>query len=104
MLILTDSQKVTLAIAPVSKAGNPAVVESSAWSSSDDTVLTVVAADDGMSAVATVTGVLGSAQVSVSADADMGEGVETLIGTLDVDVVAGQAVSLGISVGAPEEI
>ena len=100
--VLTDVQKVSLAIAPVDAAGNAAPVETVVWSSTDETVLTVVAAEDGLSAVATAVGKLGTAQVKVDADAQLGEGVVTLTGLQDFEVVASQAVALGVVVGAPE--
>ena len=102
-LILTDSQQVSLAIQPVDKAGNPAPVEGVAWTSSDVTVLVVTAADDGLSAVAASTGKIGTAQVNVTADALIGEGIAEITGVLDVEVKAGQAVALNISAGAPGE-
>lgn len=103
MLLLTDVQKVVLSIRPVDAAGNPAPVDGvPTWSVSDPTLLSVSPAGDGMSAVVTANGPLGSAQVSVSADADMGAGVVLISGTLDVTVSASQAVSLSISSGAPE--
>lgn len=102
-MILQDAQKVKLTIAPVDAAGNPATVEGvPVWVSSDESVLSVVADADGMSAYAIAVGPLGDAQVAVTADADLGPGVVTLTGTLDVTVVAGQAVSLAVAAGAPE--
>jgi len=102
-LILTDVQKVSLSIQPVSAAGNPAPVDGApVWSSSAPDVVTVTAAPDGMSAVAVTTGKLGTAQISVSADADLGAGVTTITGTLDLEVQASQAVSLNVTAGAPE--
>jgi alkylation response protein AidB-like acyl-CoA dehydrogenase len=101
-LILTDEQKVALAVAFTDRMGNPASVEGSpVWASSDPCV-EVTAAADGLSAVATTTGPLGTAQVSVSADADLGEGVKSIVGTLDIEVVAAEAANVGISAGAPE--
>jgi hypothetical protein len=47
-------------------------------------------------------GPLGSFQVNVSADADMGSGVETITGVLAVQVVASQAASLNIVAMEPE--
>lgn len=44
------------------------------WQSSDDTVLSVVPAADGMSAVIS-TGAPGSARVTATADADLGAGI-----------------------------
>lgn len=104
MLILTDVQKVALAIAPKSAAGNPAAVDGvPVWSSSDETVLTLTVADDGFSAEAVTTGKLGTAQVNVTADADLGDGTKTITGVLDVEVKASEAVALDISAGAPTD-
>lgn len=102
MLVLTDVQKVALAINPVSAAGNPAVVESVAWSVSDDTLFTLEVSEDGLSAVLFTTGKLGSGQVNVIADADLGDGVTEIAGALEVSVQASEAVSLNISAGTPE--
>lgn len=102
-LILTDIQKVALSIKPVSAAGNPAPVDGKPeWVSSAPDVVTVEAAEDGMSAVVMTTGKLGTAQVAVKADADLGEGVVEITGVLDVEVKASAAVSLSIEAGAPE--
>lgn len=101
-LVLTDIQKVSLSITPTSAAGNPAPVDGApVWTSSDESVLTVTASEDGLSAEAVTTGKLGVAQVSVSADADLGEGVTTITGVLDVEVKASEAVSLAVSAGTP---
>lgn len=103
MLILTDVQKCALSIAPVDGAGNPAPVDGvPLWGVTNNGVLDLVVAEGGMSAVITANGPLGTGQVTVSADADLGEGVTTLSGLLDVEVIAGQAVSLGIAAGTPE--
>lgn len=102
-LILTDIQKVTLSISPRSAVGNPAPVDGvPVWQVSDSSVLEVTTAEDGFSAVAVTTGKLGVCQVSVSADADIGEGVQTITGVLDVEVKASAAVNLDISAGTPE--
>jgi hypothetical protein len=104
MLLLTDTQQVDLSVAFLDKAGNPAVVDGApVWSSSDDTVLTVTAAADGLSATAVATGKLGQAQVSVTADADLGAGTTSISGTLDVTVQAGSAVVANIAAGTPTE-
>ena len=102
-MILTDTQEVDLAIQPLDKKGKPAQVDGvPAWVSSDTTIITVTPAADGLSAVATA-GNIGHAQVTVSADADLGPGVTTITGVLEIDVAGGQAVSLGITAGTPRE-
>jgi uncharacterized protein YjdB len=74
------------------------------WTSSDETVATVTQdAADPLKAVI-VAGLPGTAQVNVSADADLGDGIATIAApALDVTVLAGQAVALGsIATGTPE--
>ena len=102
-LVLVDTQKVSLSINPVDAKGNPAPVEGISWAVSDETILGIVVSDDQKSAVVSALGPLGVSQVSVSADVTIGDGVDTLAGTLDVTVVAGKASSLGITVGTPSE-
>lgn len=103
-LVLSDTQQCVLTINPVDKKGKPASVEagSTKWTSSDATVATVAAEMDSVQAVVTAVGP-GTCQINVAADADLGMGVATIAGTLDVTVTAGQAVSLGISTGTPSE-
>ena len=103
MLKLTDEQKVALSIDPRTAAGNPASVDGvPVWTSSDPDIVALEVAEDGKSAVATAAGGLGAAQVSVVADADLGEGVRELTGVLDIEVLAAEAVELGITAGTPE--
>jgi len=100
--ILTADQEVPVTVAFDDDHGNPAVVDGvPVWASSDDTILMVVAADDGMSAVVSAVGPDGTGQISVTADADMGSGVVSVIGLLDMEVVAGAAAVAVISAGTP---
>jgi hypothetical protein len=104
MLVLTDSQFVTLNVTPVTKAGNPATIDGAPkWSVSDESVLTLEVSEDGLSCKAVTTGKLGDAQVNVVADADMGEGVVEITGVLEVSVKAGAAASVAVTAGTPEE-
>lgn len=101
--LITVDQQINGSVAFTDRNGNPAVVDGvPAWSSSDPAVLAVTPADDGMSALVVPVGPLGTAQVSVRADADLGEGVREIIGTADVEVVAGEAVAAVVTFGAPE--
>lgn len=103
-LILTDTQKATCTIQPLNSKGNPAPVDGvPEWSSSNPAVASVTPSADGLSAVVTALGI-GTSQVSCTADADMDEGeTRAITGTLDVDVRASEAVTLGINAGTPEE-
>lgn len=103
-LILTATQQVNLSVSFVDKAGNAAKVDGlPVWTSSDSNILTVTPSEGGLSAMVATVGPVGTAQVSVQADADLGEGVTALIGTLDVEVVAAQAVVAVLAAATPEE-
>lgn len=103
---LTVLQKMTgLTISsPVDRKGNPAPIDGPpAWSSSDESVATVVASGDGMFADIIATGVPGVAVVTVSGDADLGEGTTTIETPINVSVVSEQAVGFGLTLGAVED-
>lgn len=103
-LVLTDAQKVTLSVSFTTKAGNPAPVDGAPqWVSSDPSVIQVVQSEDGLSAEAITVGPLGTAQVSVVADADLGEGTTAITGVLDIEVKASAAVFAIVAAGAPVE-
>jgi hypothetical protein len=57
--------------------------------------------EDGLSAQIDAVGPLGNFQVTVTVDADLGEGVKPLIGILDVEVVASEAVVVNFQAGTP---
>jgi hypothetical protein len=70
-----------------------------AWASSNESVLSLTPSEDGMSATGTIAGPVGNAQISVRIDADTSdEGVKELIGTSDVEVVAGEAATIELDV------
>jgi len=99
---LTDIQQVTLAITAVDARGNPAKLDGApVWATSDAALLSIVASEDGLSCVATAVGPLGTAQVTVSADADLGEGTRELAGLLDVEIIASEALNITIVPGTP---
>lgn len=102
--VLRDDQRVTVSITPVDARGNAAQLGSvPAWV--DGTGQTdLEPSADGLSCIITPKGVLGTTQISVSADADLGDGVVTITGVLDLEVIAGQAVGFAINPGAPESL
>lgn len=104
VLKLTDSQQCKLAIKPTDKAGNVAPIDGAPdWRSSNSEVVTVTPSADGLSADVVTTGALGTATVSVSADADLGEGTKQISGSIDIEVGAGEAVTVEVTAGTPEE-
>lgn len=103
MLQLTNTQQCALSVQGVDKKGNPAQLDSVVFTSSDNSVATVTSdpSDPNKALVKAVAA--GTAQINVTADADLGDGVTELTGTLDLTVVAGQAVGFVINTGTPEE-
>ena len=90
-------QKVKLSINPVDAFGNPAKVDGvPAWSLSDDILAALEVHPSGLETVLTSLGPVGSVKVSVAADADLSDGVRSLIGEAIVDIEAGEAVDLGL--------
>ena len=103
-LVLTDVQKVDLSVTPVDARGNPGVLDGvPVWSTSDDTLVDVTPSDDGLSATIVAKGPLGTCQISVTADADLGEGVKEIAGVLDIEIKGSATVSLNIGAGIPTD-
>lgn len=102
--ILRDDQQVDLSVAFTDRFGNTASVDGAPVWSEANGLMTLTPSADGLSCTCVPVGSLGSTQVSVSADADLGSGVTALIGTLDVTIVAGQAVGLTVSFGTPSDV
>lgn len=103
VLLLTNGQKVDLLIQPVDAYGNAARVDGvPVWSVSDASMGSVSPSADGMTATFTTAGPLGTVQVNVQADADLGQGLRTIAATLDIQIESGEAVALSIVAGVPQ--
>lgn len=91
---LPDGNLVVVAVGYVDAQGDEAEVDGDvAWASSEDAIATATVDPDD-SAICTISSVsLGTAQISATADADLGDGTRSLVCTLDVTVVAGEAVA-----------
>ena len=102
LITITNEEKVPVTLAPLTAAGNPATVDGTpVWAViSGDATLEVSA--DGMSAYLVSGAANTNSQVTVTADADLGEGVTEITDTLDLAVVAATASQLGATVGAAE--
>ena len=86
---------VELQVAYVDAGGNPAKVDGAvSWQSSDTSIVSVqVDAADTTKCSITSGQNVGQAQVSATADADLGTGTRNLVTLLDVTIVAGEAVA-----------
>lgn len=103
-LTLTDEQKVSFTLVARTKAGNPAPLDGlPSWVVSDPDVLSLEVSEDGYTATVAATGQLGTAQLSVTVDADMDEEeVREITGTCDIVVVAAEAHTIQLQPGEPE--
>lgn len=101
--ILTADQQVGLSFSAKDKYGNDAGIDGTpTWTSSDESKVTVSGGADGKSATAVAVGPVGTAQISVRADADLGDGAREVVGVLDIEVIAGEASVVALSAGTAE--
>lgn len=100
-MILVNGYEVDLAINPLDEDGNPTQIDGTPiWMSSNPGIVEILPVADGLSAIAKTKGVLGHADINVTADADLSEGIRNIIGTIGIDVPAGEAMSMEIITGA----
>lgn len=98
---MNSVQQFNVTIKIVNKKGQPASVDGTPeWLSDNTDVLALTPSPDGMSCDVVAVGIPGTAKVQVSADADLGAGVESLVGTLDVSVIAAPATAITLTPGA----
>jgi hypothetical protein len=105
MYTLPSDHYINVSVAYVDASGNAAVVDGDpVWQSSDTAIITVaVNPTDAFQASVTPVGPAGTAQVHITADADVGQGVQELVTLFDVSVAAGTAVAGTVSVvGDPQ--
>ena len=105
-MLLPDDKTVSASVAFTDAKGKPAKVDGiPIWASDNEDAATVAAADDGMSAVVTPGTLVGpepwTANITVTADADLGAGVVAIIGTGSVTVTGGAASVVEITFGQP---
>jgi hypothetical protein len=103
--INTDQNYPNAMLEITNKAHQPAPVDDvPVWASSDETVLMVTPAADGMSALID-TVAAGTARITVTADADLGDGMVTITGVSeDIHVTVGpssMASIVTLNLGAP---
>lgn len=102
---ITINQKVSGQVTAVDRKGNPAQVEAGSWKfSSSDPAVAEITQDAEDESKFTVTSVgFGVCQINVSADADLGEGVEEISAFAAVEVIKEKAVGFGFTFGEPTD-
>lgn len=102
---ITTEQKVTATLKPLTAAGRPAPVENVRWAFDPEGVVTAAISDDGLAATLTpVEGieVPATAQITVTADAHVGEGDVEITGVGAITVTPAEATTLALEFGTPE--
>lgn len=102
---MTATQKVRATVQAVDSKGRPAKIQAGSveYKSSDAAVVTVVEDPNNELAADILGAGVGSATVTVTADADLGDGVTEVSGTIDFDIVDPLATGFGITLGPVEE-
>lgn len=104
MAKLTATQQAPITVDFKDKKGNVAQPDGvPEWFTDNTDVLSLTSAADGLSCVAAAVGPLGTATVTMRADAKMGTEVQEVIGTLQIDVGPGDATVVNLNLGAPTE-
>ena len=99
MAQLSIDQTGTARFAPKDRAGNPALIDGApSWLIDRADLADLAFSLDGLTCAIVPKGALGTLTLSVSADADLGEGVVNLVGSAEVEIVAGQAVLLDLAI------
>lgn len=100
--IISADQELDLELVISDQYGNSATVDGlPTWTSGEDSIVALVPSGDGFRAVASAVGPVGTAQVSVRADADLGEGLREIVAVLDIEVVGGEARLVALNAGEP---
>lgn len=85
---------------PVDTEGNPAPVDGlPVWEAALPELVKLTVAEDGLSVRIAPVGPLGATQITVSADVRLGPEVKTVQDVIEVVVIGGEAVSLGLTDG-----
>ena len=95
-------KRIIFTLAPTTAAGNPATLDGTpSWTVLEGDATIEVAAD-GLSCYLISGSADVNSKIEVSADADLGEGVQTITDVIDLAVVSAQASGLGLTVGTAE--
>jgi hypothetical protein len=98
---ISTEEQVLVTLSPITPRGKPAKLDGKPeWAIISGNV-TLAVADDGLSCTIVSGEDPGASEVSVNADADLGEGVEPISDLVEIAVSGVKAASLGLSAAAP---
>ncbi len=99
--IITNKQKVHFKISPVDSDGQPEEVDGKISVEVQDGTATFEIDEDGKGATLISGDDIGTSTIKVSADADLGSGVETIEEIVSLVVIHPKATSLGLAFDEP---
>lgn len=102
LFTITNEQKIKLTLKPTTAAGNPATVDGAPVWAVIEGDATLEPAEDGLSCYLISGEANVNSKITVTADADLGEGVVAITDTVDLAVVPASASALGITAGDAE--
>lgn len=97
----SNVQEVDVSAAFLNAAGIEVDVENISWESSDESLVQVIAGATPDAVILRSTGLVGTAQVFVMADADLSEGELPVLGVLDVEITESGEFRVEFTVGEP---
>lgn len=104
-MMLKASQKLPISVAFKDKFQNDAKVDGAPqWAVDNGALGSLEVAEDGLSAVFTPAGPLGDCQVQCSADADLGEGVKSIVGSLAISILPADASEVDLIPGEAQDV
>lgn len=103
-LTAKPGQYVTGSVAPLDRKGNPAVVDGVIYTSSNTAVAEVLQDPEDKLKFRINTIGVGTAQIDVIVDAQLGEGERNISGFIAVEVQPEEAVNLGFTFSEPQDI
>lgn len=101
-LKITNEQKISVKLTPRTATGKPAELDGKATFTIVSGESSVLPGEDGRSATLVSSDAPGDTQFLVEADADLGEGVETISDIIKLTVIGAHAANLGLEAGNPE--
>lgn len=106
MFSLKLRQRVKLTLRPIDSNGDPAPIEagSAVFNSTEPEVMRIELIPEEPESCWIYSGVTGVATIEYSADADLGEGVKTITGSSNGEVIPREAVGFGVAFGEPEDV
>jgi len=101
-IVITNEQKIQVTLTPVTATNKPAQLDGPAVFEVISGTATVGMVEGNVLSAWLVSGDLpGDSEIMVSADADLGDGVETISDIIKLTVAGAKAASLGLTAGAP---